>query len=189
MDIKQSQDAVVASIRAAIRGESSLEAEYGRRASGICTKLLKGLSGVDPINGLRWETDFSAAVQADLEASKLFKDANTLKNRKASYKVAVIGMTNDIVPTEGESLKAYVIRAKPICIERGHYTPSNRGGAKAGAVKSGDQKPGKVVKVTRTAALAALAVDLGDRQVIDFLVRHHMDALRALYTKYAPTKS
>ena len=157
------------------RAESTLVAKAAQHLEMIALAARE----LGPTNSAQFDAVIRKPLRQAMKDSKRYAE-KSLGVMLSYHCKAIIGLSNGIVAKEGESEQDYITRVLPELKARKFYIAANAGGNGA---KKKEAKHGKVIKVSRDTALAALVgKDAADRQVVDYLVKNCMDKLRALYT-------
>lgn len=158
---------------------SQANALAGKKAATALTTLFDGIKtmGVQ-ITSINWASTYREPTREVLKDTGRYTDGS-LKVIVARHYRAAVALSHGIAPMAGEAEIAYVKRTEEQCVKAGWLTKANTGGARAG------KKSVKVSKATKEQRVKALAMVVGankaDQDAVAFLVKHHMDKLRALY--------
>lgn len=158
-----------------------------KQAHGALGIMLKAATACGPITSALFDAEIRKPMSQAMKDCKRYTDG-TRKALLSYHCKAIIGLSNGIKPLDDEHEQSYVKRITPELVQRKLYVPANSGGnGGKRKVAKGEKRDGKAVTITRDGALAKLVgKNAADRQAVDYLVKNHMDKLRALYATLVP---
>lgn len=107
-------------------------------------EVAKALTGVAPVSEVSWTADYKVVIAKALADAKGADGqpryaAGSINPKLSALKVVVMGITNGVVPLEGEMIKAYEDRARQQMTREEIYTPSSSGAKKDGRARKQEQ--------------------------------------------------
>ena len=170
----------------------------GKAQNHSLTTIVKSWAAAAPINGESFDATVNKPRFDSCKLSNHFKGDKAIQSRMSQDKVAIIAITNGILPVAGEVLRKFYERVGPSL--KTTMGPDGKpliksptgtnGGRKAKEPSVSDADAGKAQEMSRTMALNVLcAGDEPRMAMIEFLTNGaHWGTIAAVYASLNPIK-